>query len=101
MSLVGKTRPRRLHRLTSFSIVTERVGAACDSRAFSTDKELPPRNLIATAGLDDPVPAQPSLIILAVTRPPVTISRIATVPGTSTRLCGSVALPGFTTSVDP
>src|ERR1700732_5377171 len=49
MSLVGKTRPRRLHRLTSFSIVTARAGAACDAVAFSTDKEIPPRNSVATA----------------------------------------------------
>src|SRR5713226_3437310 len=42
-----------------------------------------------------------SLIISAATRPPASISRIATVPGTSTRLRGNVALPGFITSVSP
>jgi hypothetical protein len=38
MSLAGKTNPRRLHRLTSFSIVTGRldevVGASTDKKAF-------------------------------------------------------------------
>src|SRR5512143_1672817 len=37
MWLVGKTSPRRLQRLTSFSSVTARGGAACAGGAFSTD----------------------------------------------------------------
>src|SRR5208282_135861 len=43
MSLVGKTIPRRLHRLTSFSIVTARLVAAT---AFSAGtKKIPPKSL--------------------------------------------------------
>src|SRR5208283_1119101 len=45
--------------------------------------------------------AQARLIISAETSPPLPISSIATVPGTPTRLRGSVALPGLTTSVAP
>jgi hypothetical protein len=38
MSLVGKTIPRRLHRFTSFSIVTARL---VTGDAFSADKNPP------------------------------------------------------------
>src|SRR5216683_4127365 len=42
MSLVGNTRPRRLHRLTSFSIVTAFARSVTASAAFSADKQHPP-----------------------------------------------------------
>src|SRR5712692_743139 len=42
MSLVGNTRPRRLHRLTSFSIVTAFARLVTASAAFSADKEHSP-----------------------------------------------------------
>src|SRR5713101_1843425 len=42
MSLVGNTSPRRLHRLTSFSIVTAFARSVTASAAFSADKQHPP-----------------------------------------------------------
>src|SRR5216683_3161816 len=42
MSLVGNTSPRRLHRLTSFSIVTAFARSVAGSAAFSADKQHPP-----------------------------------------------------------
>src|ERR1700730_121474 len=42
MALVGNPRPRRLHRLTSFSIVTEFARSVTASAAFSADKQHPP-----------------------------------------------------------
>src|SRR5690348_13553483 len=42
MSLAGNTSPRRLHRLTSFSIVTAFARSVTGSAAFSADKQHPP-----------------------------------------------------------
>src|SRR5579863_5703997 len=42
MSLVGNTKPRRLHRLTSFSIGTAFARSVTGSAAFSVDKQHPP-----------------------------------------------------------
>src|SRR5579864_3320796 len=42
MSLAGNTSPRRLHRLTSFSIVTAFARSVTASAVFSADKQHPP-----------------------------------------------------------
>src|SRR5229473_1589480 len=101
MSLVGNTRPRRLHRLTSFSIVTAFARSVTASAAFSADKQHPPAVSIF-------VNAHYSSFAARLFKPDYLGGNAVALDFENRdrardvdRLRGNVALPGFITSVSP